>query len=87
MTITLVLGIGVMRKASSFQNILEAWYRTGIKFTIHWEILNHAREMHKRGYCSLCLTEKLWLLHILIVCTYLIRTLNSLADVDMRQSY
>ena len=61
----------------------------GIEFTIHWKILSHLKGTTKRGYCSLCLTEKLWLLHYLndMHCTYLIRNLNSLAKTDMRLSY
>ena len=35
----------------------------GIEFTIHWKILSDVKGMTKRGYCSLSLTEELWLLH------------------------
>ena len=68
---------------------------SGKEFTIHWENLSHIQGMTKRGYCSLCWTEKLWLLHyssdmhwygcsiILTICTYL----NSLANANMRLNY
>ena len=36
---------------------------SGIEFTIHWKMLSHVKGMTKRGYCSLCLNEKLSLLH------------------------
>ena len=36
---------------------------SGIEFTIQWKVLSHIKGMMKRGYCSLYLTEKLWLLH------------------------
>ena len=58
-TVTVISEIGSMRKVLSFQNMLGACYRIGIKLTIHRKDLNHVREIKKRGYCSLSLTEKL----------------------------
>ena len=58
----MILEISVMRKALSFQNKFGACKK---RYRIHYtlEILSHVKRMTKRGYCSLCLTEKLCLLH------------------------
>ena len=59
---------------------------SGIEFTIHWKILSHVKGMKKRGHCSLCLGEKLWLLRYFddIILT---RNLNSLANAYVRPNY
>ena len=51
------------KKSTELSKYLWSLQESGIEFTIHWKILIHVRGMTKRGYCSLCLTEKLWLLH------------------------
>ena len=50
-------------KSTELSKYIWSLQESGIEFTIHWKILSHVKGMTKRGYCSLCLTEKLWLLH------------------------
>ena len=50
-------------KSTELSKYIWSLQGSGIAFTIHWKILGHVKGMTNRGYCSLCLTEKLWLLH------------------------
>ena len=50
-------------KSTELSKYIWSLQESGIEFTIHWKILSHVKGTTKRGYCSLCLTEKLWLLH------------------------
>ena len=50
-------------KSTALSKYIWSLQESGIQFTINWKILCHVKGMTKRGYCSLCLTEKLWLLH------------------------
>ena len=36
-----------------------------IEYTIHWKDPSHIKGLTKKGFCSLCLTEKLWLIKYL----------------------
>ena len=82
-TTRVILEICIMRKALSCQNVFGACKK---EFTIRWKILSHAKGMKKRGYCSLCLGEKLWLLRYFDD-MLLTRNLNSLANAYMRPNY
>ena len=50
-------------KSTELSKYIWSLQESGIEFTIHWKILSHVKGVTKCGYCSLCLTEKLWLLH------------------------
>ena len=50
-------------KSNELSKYIWSFQESSVEFTIHWKILSHVRGMAKRGHCSLCLTEKLWLLH------------------------
>ena len=50
-------------KRTELSKYIWSLQESGIEFTIHWKILSHVNGMTKRGCFSLCLTEKLWLLH------------------------
>ena len=50
-------------KSTELSKYIWSLQESGIEFTIHCKILRHVKGMIKRRYCSLCLTEKLWLLH------------------------
>ena len=52
-------------KSTELSKYIWSLQENGIEFTIHWKVLSHVKGMTKCGYCSLCLTEKLWLLHYL----------------------
>ena len=49
------------KKSTEFSKYNWSLQEGCIQLTIHWKILSHARGMTKSAYCSLCLTEKLWL--------------------------
>ena len=51
------------KKSTELSKYIWSLQESGIEFIIHWKILSHVKGMTKRSYCSLCLTEKLWLLH------------------------
>ena len=71
-------------KSTGLSKCVWSLQESGIEFTIHWKILSHAKGMTKRGHCSLCLTEKLWLLRYFDD-MHLIRNLNSLANVNVKE--
>ena len=71
-------------KSTELSKYIWSLQESGIEFTIHWKILSHAKGMTKRGHCSLCLTEKLWLLRYFDD-MHLIRNLNSLANVNVKE--
>ena len=73
-------------KSTELSKYIWSLQESGIEFTIHWKILSHVKGMTKRGHCSLCLTEKLWLLRYFDD-MHLIRNLNSLANANMRPNY
>ena len=50
-------------KSTEFSKYTWSLQESGIEFTIHWKILSRVKGMTKRSYCSLCITEKLSLLH------------------------
>ena len=50
-------------KSTELSKYIWSLEESGIGFTIHGKILSHVQGMTKLGYCSLSLTEKLWLLH------------------------
>ena len=50
-------------KSTELSKYIWSLQESGIKFTIQRKFLNHVKRMIKHGYCSLCLTQKLWLLH------------------------
>ena len=50
-------------KSTELSKYIWSLQERGIQFTIHWKILSHVKGMTKRRCCSLCLTEKLWLLY------------------------
>ena len=51
------------KKSTELSKYIWSLQESGIEFIIHWKILSHVKGLTKRSYCSLCLTEKLWLLH------------------------
>ena len=53
----------VYEKSNELSKYIWSLQKGGIEFSMHWKILSHVNGMTKCGYCSLCLTEKLWLLH------------------------
>ena len=50
-------------KSTELSKYTWSFQENGTEFTIHWKILSHVNRMSKHSYCSLCLTEKSWLLH------------------------
>ena len=74
-------------KSTQLSQYIWTLQENGIEFTTHWKILSQVRGMTKSGVCSLCLTEKYVCSIILTIYTYLIRNLNSLANVIKGLSY
>ena len=51
------------KESTELSKYIWSFQESGTEFTIHWKTLIHVKGIKKRVYCSLCLTEKLWLLH------------------------
>ena len=39
--------------------------KKGIEYTNHWKVLSNVKGLTKKSFCSLCLTEKFWLMKYL----------------------
>ena len=52
-------------KSTELSKYIWGLKKKGIEYTIHWKVLSHVKGLTKKGFCSLCLTEKLWLIRYL----------------------